>query len=241
MALNVNKLPKTKSSSSKPRSEALDAGSYPGRVVHIIDLGLQPQRPYKGTEKPPAYCVRLVYELADEFMLDEDGNEDEDKPRWVAEDFPMYSLEVENAKSTQRYNALDPKSEYEGDFAKLVECPCNITLIQNEGKGANAGKVYNNVSGVTPMRAKAIASAPELANPPIVFSLDEPDLEVFEGFPDFLQDKIKGNLEFAGSPLEALLKGDKPKPKVEKEEEDDEDLPDNDSDESEDEGDDDDW
>jgi hypothetical protein len=37
--------------------------------------------------------------------------------------------------------------------------------------------------------------------------LDEPDLEIFESLPEWLQDKIKGNLNYAGSALQAALGG----------------------------------
>ncbi|MOA43842.1 hypothetical protein D3C78_1660410 [compost metagenome] len=75
------------------------------------------------------------------------------------------------------------------------------------------------------MRPKDAAKAPELVNPVKVFVLDEPDMEVFLSLPQWLQDKIKGNLEFNGSPLQKALQGhkgsDKPKgkpaPQVEEE------------------------
>lgn len=239
MALNVSKLPRQ--TSSAPAAEPLDPGSYPGRVVQIIELGLQPQRPYKGKDKPPAYEVRVVYELADEFMKDEDGNDDESKPRWVNEDFPMYSLESTMAKSTERYMALDPKLEYGGDFAQLIGTPCNITVVQRAGKGDNAGKIYNNVGGITAMRPKAAAVAPELVNKPVVFDLDDPDLEVFEAFPDFLKNKIKSNLEFNGSKLSDLLNGAEPKAKKPKPTDDDDQDENDQAQDGEDEGDDDDW
>jgi hypothetical protein len=38
-----------------------------------------------------------------------------------------------------------------------------------------------------------------------VFDLDEPDMEVFNALPDWIKDKIKGNLNFQGSPLQAAL------------------------------------
>ena len=46
-----------------------------------------------------------------------------------------------------------------------------------------------------------------LVNDQTVFSLDNPDAEVFNSFPDFLQEKIKGNINFEGSLLEATLTG----------------------------------
>ncbi|KAJ4598274.1 hypothetical protein HRR85_009581 [Exophiala dermatitidis] len=57
------------------------------------------------------------------------------------------------------------------------------------------------------MRARDAAKAPELINEPKVFSLDEPDVDVFRSFPQWIQDKIKGNLEYDGSALQKALEG----------------------------------
>ena len=62
---------------NRPPVELLEANNYPARVVQVIDLGLQAQRPYQGKDKPPAYEIMLTYELGTEFMRDED----EIKPR----------------------------------------------------------------------------------------------------------------------------------------------------------------
>lgn len=212
MALNARNVPKV---SSGPAQEAIDAGSYPARVVQVLDMGVQPQRPFKGEEKPPAHEIMLTYEFSDEFMKDEDGEDIEDKPRWLSETFPLRNLDADLATSTKRYKALDPNETYGGDFTQLVETPCTLVIVNNAGSGKNAGKIYNNIQTVSAMRPRDAAKLPDLVNPPKVFVLDEPDLEVFGSLPQWLQDKIKANLEYEGSPLqEALEGGAKPKPKA---------------------------
>lgn len=198
MALNTKKIPSTGNRVAQPE---LEPGVYPARVVQILDFGLQPQRPYKGQEKAPAYMISITYELVDVFMVDEDGNEIEDKPRWVSETFPIYSLDADKAKSTLRYKALDPQEVYEGDFSKLLDTPCNVSIVINK----QGDKVYTNVANVAAMRPRDAAKCPELQNEPRFFDLDEPDLEVFNSLPDWIKEKISTNLEFKGSPLEELL------------------------------------
>jgi len=220
MALNAKNVP---SSGGKkgPEQEPMDPGTYPARVVQVIDLGVQPQRPYKGEEKAPCHEIMMTYEFLDEFCLDEDGEEMEDKPRWLSETFPFRNLEADLATSTKRYKALDPDMHYDGDFTELVHTPCMVTVVQNAGKGKNAGKVYTNIASVSTMRAKEARNAADLVNEPKVFVLDEPDLTIFKSLPQWLQDKIKGNLEYKGSALEEALEGaedddqegDKPAPK----------------------------
>ncbi len=188
----------------------LEDGSYPCRVVQILDLGIQPQRAFQGKEKPPAHEMMITYEFLDEFCVDEEGKELEDKPRWLSETFPLYNLEADKAKSTKRYMALDPDLDLDGDFTQLVGTPCVVTVVQNP-KG---DKVYTNIQAVSPMRTKDAAKAPDSVNPSKVLGL-----EVFGSLPEWLQDKIKGNLEYEGSALQKALDGEaKQEPKEDKQE-----------------------
>jgi len=204
MSLNAKKV---QSQAKGPQQEPIEAGSYPARVVQVIDLGVQEQQPFQGNPKPPAHEFMLSYELLDEFCKDEEGNEVEDKPRWISETMVLHSLEADLAKSTKRYKAIDPEVKYDGDFTQIVEEPCMVTIVQNIGKGKNEGKIFNNISGVSTMRERDKKNAPALINPPKVFVLDSPDMEVFGSLPEWLQTKIKSNLNFEGSKLQAALEG----------------------------------
>ena len=207
MALNAKKM---KSNTNFKRPPALEPGTYPARLVQVISLGLQKQRPFKGEAKDPKYELMTTYEFLDEFLLDEEtGEEIKDKPRWLSETFPFYSLDADRAKSTQRYVALDPHLEFDGDWAQLVGTPCMLTITNSQGKGERSDIVYENIAGVSTMREKDAAKAPPLVNEPKVFDIDEPDLEVFISLPDWLKDKIKENLEFAGSVLDKALQASK--------------------------------
>jgi hypothetical protein len=185
----------------------IQPGVYPSRVVQIIDFGLQPQKPYKGVEKDPAQEIGLTYELVDEFMKDEEGKDIEGKPRWISETLPFYGLYADKAKSTQRYLALDPTQAWGGDFSKAIGQPVNVTVVNNPGQ---AGKIYDNVAGIAAMRPKDADKLPELKNPARLFDIDNPDLETFNSFPEWIRDKIKGNLNYQGSTLQKLLGGKEP-------------------------------
>lgn len=206
MALNDKQLPKGNGGGDRVEQPNIDPGTYPARVVQIIDLGLQAQRPYMGQEKKPANEIMITYELTDLFMIDEEGKDVEDKPRWISETLPWFGLYADKAKSTQRYNAFDPKGEYEGDFAKCIGTPVNVVIVNNESKG----KTYDNVASVSAMRAKDAEKTPELVNKSKVLDLANPDVDVFNSLPKWIQDKIKDNLEFKGSKLAAALNGEAP-------------------------------
>jgi len=216
MALNAKKVKQTGGKGTQ--QEPIENGTYPCRLVQVVDLGLQPQRPYKDEPKPPAHEIMLTYEFLDEYCKDKDGKEDEAKPRWLSETMPLRNLEQDLAKSTKRYNAIDPDCVHDGDFTELVGLCAMVTVANRESNG----KVYTNITNLSSMRAKEAAKAPELVNPSKVFLMDEPDLEVLSSLPDWLQDKIKANLEYSGSVLEAALEGgSKPKKEEEPETEDD--------------------
>ncbi len=202
MALNAGKLP-SKQSTNRVEQPIIDAGVYPARIVQIIDLGLQAQRPFQGQEKAPAPEIMLTYELVDCFMIDEDGNELEDKPRWISETIPLFSITQEKAKSSKRYFAVDPDNVFGGDFSKLLDAPVNVTLVHNK----SGEKTYVNVGGIASMRKKDAEKLPELKNPTKLFDLDDPDMEVFGSLPEWIQEKIKGNLRYNGSILQEKITG----------------------------------
>jgi len=211
---NAKKLPAA-SSPDRKRPDPLEAGSYPARLVQIVGLGVQASRPYKGEEKPPRLTIRLTYEMLDEFMKDEEGNDLEDKPRWLSEELPFMSLKADLAKSTKRYYALDPEDTADGDWSKLIGAPCVVTVVQEADKRPGIDRIYEKVANVSAMRPKEAAKAPELKNPSLVWDFYEPDIEVFNNFPDWIKDKIKGAVDFPGSALEKALGGDvAPKPKA---------------------------
>jgi len=182
---------------------ALEADVYRARLVQVITLGLQPQKEFQGVAKKPCQEVMLTYELCDEFMKDEDGEDIEDKPRWVSETIPFHPLFAENAKSTKRLKAFDPEDHFDGDISKCVDIPVNVTLVINK-KG---DKVYTNIASIAPMSAKKAASCPELKNPVKLFDIDEPDAEMYKALPKWIQEKMQANLNYKGSPLEAIVGG----------------------------------
>jgi len=205
MGLNAGTI---KSTAQKKDYAVLEVGNYMSRLVQVIDMGLQTQRPYQGQEKPPVQEVMLTYELGTEFLQDDDGEDMLDKPRWISESIPLHSLTQDLAKSTKRIKAIDPKLEKGGDLAEMLGMSCTVTVTHNPKKD-KPGEVYVNIGNVTPPM-KGIP-VPELVNPSKMFDLSEPDLAILGSLPEWVQEKIKSNLEFNGSVLAGMVGGDKPK------------------------------
>lgn len=219
MTLNARKV-----NNNGPKQDPVDAGTYPARTVQILDMGLQAQRAFEGQEKPPANEIMITYELVDEFMKDDKGEDILDKPRWISETIPLYSLNSDRAKSTQRYMVLDPKLDHDGDWSQLLDIPVNVTLINKPGK---QDKIYTNVTSISAVRPRDAQKFPALVNDAKFFDMDNPDVELFLTLPDWVQKKVKDGLEFGGSKLEALLKkhGGKKEDKKPEPKQEDDDIP----------------
>lgn len=220
MSLNAANVP-----GNGPKIDPIEAGAYPARLVQVIDIGVQEQGEFAGKAKPPAQKIILTYELQDEFMKDDDGNDDEGKPRWMSEEFPLFNLQAERAKSTTRYKVLDPHSVFGGDFAKLLETPVNVSISKGPGKGKNAGRIYNNVMGITAVRPKDAARFRPLVNKAVAFDMDDPDMEVFEALPNWIKRRIEGALNYQNSKLHQMQNGGQPAKQEPAPVEDDDDVP----------------
>lgn len=215
------------------KSPVLEADNYPARLVQVIDLGLQQN--FFDKDKTN-HQVMLTYELTTEFCLDENDEEVKDKPRWLSETINMIDLPVDmtvdeiyndqyrgKAKMVLRARAFDKKGSLDFDLSQMLGMPCALTVVTKKKK--NSDELKNEVGAVNPpMRGMQIE---EVVNEPKFFSLEEPDLEIFKSLPEWLQEKIKGNLEYNGSALQKLLAGgqsetnqDKPEPQQEEEDDD---------------------
>lgn len=197
MTLNAKKIQGTKTP-----LEPLEIGSYPGWLSSMVYVGQQERRPYMGEEKPPADEMFITYELADEFLKDEDGHDDETKPRTLFENFYLFNLSVDNAKSTKRYYAFDPGDEHDGEWEKLLGTPCMITLVHNKSKDGK--RIYENVSTVSTLRKKEVDKLRDPVLPLKFFNVYEPDMEIWETLPPFLQEKALACIDLDDS-TRALL------------------------------------
>lgn len=195
MPLNINASP-----ARQPKQrELVEEGTQMARLVQVIDLGLQPQRPYQGKEKPPAFEMRLTFEFPNS-RIDVDG---ESKPMWKSVNLKLSSHEL--SKCYKWYTKLDPQGKHRGDWSKLIGAPVFVLITHSPGKGKNAHITYDNVSDVNlPMKGMEV---PPLENDPVVFDLTSPNLDVFNAFPDWLKEIIQSNLEYDGSKLQRAVEG----------------------------------
>lgn len=189
MALDFNNT----ASKGKKDFGVAQEGTQMARLVRIIDTGLQPRPDFNDQPKSPAFMLRLTFELPND-RIEVDG---ESRPRWIDVEFPLSSHE--KSKCFQWYNILDPDNKYNNDWSKLIATPCLIAIKHRNSNG----KTYANIVNIMPTMTGI--EVPALENPSFVFDLTSPDIEKFKILPQWLQDKIKGNLEFQNSKLDRLL------------------------------------
>lgn len=194
MPLNMNDV--AKAEQKRTEYQPIPAKAHAGRLVGVVDMGLQPRAPYQGKPKKPAYRVRLTFELPNQ-RIEVDG---ESRPRWIDKEITFSTYD--NSTCVKFFKTMDPDGVTKGDWTKLIGTPVQVVVVHNKG---DDGRIYDNIQDIVPLMDGIEVG--DLENDPLIFDLSNPDMETFDRLPKFKQDKIKANLEFKGSKLETLLSG----------------------------------
>lgn len=185
MTLNTKKM-----GGSKVDFGRVEDGTYPARLVQIIDLGVQPQTDWQtGEDKDPAPRAIFTFELPTERI----EVKDEDKPRWYSKE---YTLSMgKNAALPKLIKALSPKGDVD-TLPDLLGKDCMISIGTTSGGKAKITGVTKTVVGM---------KVPDLENKPSAFDFSEPDVDIYKTFPEWIRNKIKEAVNYPGSELEELL------------------------------------
>jgi len=159
-------------------------GTYPARIVQILDLGTQEDE-YKG-EKKLHQKLWITFELPDEII----NVKGEDKPRWLSSEFTKSTNE--KSRLYKVIQAVAPDAE---DWTDLMDKGLLVQVgVTSGGKDKFIGA----------MPAPKGMEVNPLVNPQKYFSMegDGFDADLVEGLPNFLQEKIKLSPEYrAGVPF----------------------------------------
>ncbi len=180
-------------SSGKKNLGRIDEGTFPARIVQIIDLGVQEDE-YLG-ERKVGHKVFINFEFPTELVT----VGDEDKPRWLGKEYTV-SLH-EKATLTKLIAAADPegKATSKGRNMKgLLGLPLMVSIGSTEKGNPKISNVARLMKGLT---------VGELVNKSIFFDMDDGDVEQFNKLPQWMQDKIKGGLDFNDTGLAKALVG----------------------------------
>jgi len=131
----------------------LEAGEHEGRLRYVADLGMQKRDYNKEEERPPAQQLALGIEIIGQ-TVEIDGKE---KPRLLwTETFNVFHQLTERGKELKYFKVFD-QAAVEGvvaDWDSVLNEPCNVVVVHNKGKGANADRTYDNIDSLTPIPTK---------------------------------------------------------------------------------------
>ncbi len=209
------------------------AGDTLARFVEYIELGLQPQNPYMGKEKPPAETVSLTFELlspdnAREFT-DESGNVTTYNDR-------VYINVAKKLSGRAKFKKIFEAMRYGRDaithMKRMLGEAFILTIVHTPDK-KDADKIWVNVGTKDAVgirgpfevnlktRKSSTVEVPEATLPLKIFLFNNPTQASWDSLfidgeyekdgetksKNFIQNKILASTSFAGSALEALLNG----------------------------------
>lgn len=160
--------------------ELTPPGNHIARCYMVCDLGMQDVE-YMGNTSQKRK-VRLAFELPNELMQS-DG-----RPFSVSKNYTLSLNEKANLRAdlqAWRGRAFTEQELQGFDLFNVLGAPCMVNVIHTQGKNGNT---YANIAGITPL-PKGI-QCPPAVNAPIKFSLDEFDQKIYDGLPEWLQQKI---------------------------------------------------
>lgn len=172
-------------------------GAYIGRCYSLIDLGTQESTGQFGTKFQ--HKIRIAWEL---FGEDEQGNpltvevDGKTMPMTISKSYTVSLHEKAGLRkdlAAWRGRDFTEEEAKAFDVSKLLGAYCMVNCTQSETNG----KTYTNVAGLTPLPGALKNAKPAPVHANVIFDLDKPDMKVFEGFHEKLQDAIKKSPEWA--------------------------------------------
>ena len=175
------------------------AGVHIGRCYSLIDLGTQLSSGQYGEKMQ--HKIRIGWEL---FGEDENGGplttliEGREMPLTISKSYTVSLHEKAGLRkdlAAWRGRDFTDEEAKAFDVSKLLGAYCMVNVTTSESNG----KIYSNVSGLTPIPAALKNSKPAAVHESITFDLDEPDMKVFNTFHEKLQEAIKRSPEWAAA------------------------------------------
>ena len=176
--------------------EKCPSGMHLARCYRIIDLGTQKSE-YMGQTK---YLrkVMLGWEI---HGMNDDGSPikmQDGRPFSIFKNYTMSWSEKANLRLDLQSWRGKPFTQEElrrFDLKNVLGAWCMVNVIERPAKEGN--KMYTNVSGVTPVPAMIKQNGlPVAVNKNELFSISEPDMEMFNAFSDNLKLKISSSPEW---------------------------------------------
>lgn len=176
--------------------ERCPSGMHLARCYRIVDLGTQKSE-YMGQVKY-LHKIMLGWEI---HGMHDDGTPikmQDGRPFGIFKNYTLSWSEKANLRldlQSWRGKPFTQEEMRKFDLKNVLGAWCMLNIIERPGK--SDGKMYTNVDGVTPVPAMIKQNGlPTAVNKNELFKIDEPDMEMFNGFSDNLKAKISSSPEW---------------------------------------------
>ena len=176
--------------------ERCPSGMHLARCYRIVDLGTQKSE-YMGQVKY-LHKIMLGWEI---HGMNDDGSPikmQDGRPFGIFKNYTLSWSEKANLRldlQSWRGKPFTQEEMRKFDLKNVLGAWCMLNIIERPGK--TDGKMYTNVDGVTPVPAMIKQNGlPTAVNKNELFKIDEPDMEMFNGFSDNLKAKISASPEW---------------------------------------------
>jgi len=173
-------------------------GLHLARCYRIIDMGTQ-KSTYMGQEKH----LRKIMVQFEVHSIDDDGNPlltDKGEPLSISKNYTLSLNEKANLSvdlESWRGMAFTADERKGFELKKLLGVWAMISVAKSTG---HDGKEYTNINNINPVPANIKkAGLPDPHNEAKLFSLEDPDMPMFETFGNKLKEKIGNSPEWQRS------------------------------------------
>ena len=168
-------------------------GSHIARCYRIVDLGTQ-RSEYMGKEKY-LQKVMLQFEVHSE---DDQGNPlvtQDGRPLSISKSFTCTLSEKSSLrKDLQLWRGRDftPEELRGFELKNVLGAWALLSVTQSESNG----KTYTNIAAINPVPKAMKAALPTPVNPTGMFSIEDPDMAMFDTFSENLKNRITSSPEW---------------------------------------------
>lgn len=166
-------------------------GVWVARCFRMLDLGTQVSKGMFAGKA--AHKIHVEWEVFCDETVNINGKE---MPLTISKDYTASMNEKATLrKELGQWRGKSFTDEEAGTFdvSKLVGAYCMLNVTHKE---SGNGKVYANIASISPVPAALKNQKPAAVHTDQIFSLDNPNMSVYESLPKWLQDKIAESPEF---------------------------------------------
>lgn len=187
--------------------EIAPEGVFLARCYKMVDIGTQTETGQYGTKQN-----RKIY-LYWELLADDDGEEVRMEGGQPFSIFNSYKLSMHQKANLRKHldswrgKKFSEEEAADFDLTKLLGAFCKLQISHSQSKDGT--KTYANIEAIMTTKKK-VDGVNEISS----FSIENPDMDVFNDLPQWLQDKVEDAPEWQDAEEEAPAVAEKPASKT---------------------------